>query len=127
MLVLLVVFVVGLPASHKAQDRPFASGGDVFGTYNNFSDWNSAVAVPMSFFAFVWTVTGWFAPAYVAETTQNSRVVSAKSMPITFFATAGIGLLVTLVTAFCIEDLAAAAADPTYVSHVNSPVNDKVI
>jgi len=124
MLVLLVIFVVCLPANHRAQDRPFSSGGDVFGTYNNFSDWDNAVAIPMSFFAVVWSVTGWFAPAYVAKTTQNSRVVSAKSMLITFAATAGIGLLINLVTAFCIEDLAATAGVLTYVPHSHTPASE---
>lgn len=50
-LVTTLILIIALPVAHTFQGMPFASAADVFTNYTNYSDWNSAVALPMSFFS----------------------------------------------------------------------------
>jgi choline transport protein len=94
----------------------FASASDVFTNYQNFSNWDESVAVAFTFFGAAWSISGWASPAFLVEETHNGHRTVAKSIIISFIAMAWIGAAVCLVIAFCIVDIAAAAADPTYVS-----------
>jgi amino acid transporter len=108
-LVQTIIFTFGIPISHKVQGRPFASGRDVFGTLDNFSDWGLGVAIPYSWFAFMWVNSAWMCPVYVAEETQNAPVEIPKSIVSTYLATTVAGLVVCLISAFCITDISAYA------------------
>jgi amino acid transporter len=113
LLIQCVAYVVGLPAAQKARGMEFASAADVFGTFQNFSDWSPGVAVPMTWFAAVWVNSGWQAPAYLAEGTHNASRVVPRSMLTSYATTAIGGLVIMLVTAFCITDMEAVAGDET--------------
>jgi amino acid transporter len=94
----------------------FASASDVFTNYHNFSDWDGSVAIAFTFFGATWSISGWASPAFLVEETHKGHRTVAKAIIISFVAMAWIGAAVCLVIAFCITDIAAAAADPTYVS-----------
>ncbi|UPL02490.1 hypothetical protein LCI18_013424 [Fusarium solani-melongenae] len=108
-----LTYVVALPTTHSVQDRRFATGAQVFGEYTNFSLWNKGVAVPMSMFTAAWVITGWQAPAFIVEETQNAQITAPKAI-ITSYASIAIGgAIVSLVTAFCTSDITAAATEPS--------------
>lgn len=92
---------------------PFAKASDVFGLYQNFSEWPAGVAVPFTWFCAAWTVTGWPTPAFVAEETVDSARSTPKAIVYSYCAAAGMGIIVCLITAFCVSDVAAAAMDTT--------------
>ncbi|KAH7127297.1 amino acid/polyamine transporter I [Dactylonectria macrodidyma] len=108
-----MVFLIALPTSHSLQSRPFTSANDVFGRYDNFSDWERPVAVPITFFSAAWVITGWNSPTYIAEDTHNARVVCPKSCLETWVALSIMGIFCCLAVAFCLTDLEAAVADST--------------
>ncbi|RMZ42214.1 amino acid transporter [Aspergillus flavus] len=110
-----LVFIFGLPISHKVQNRPFASARTVFGEYTNFSDWGLGVSVPYSWFCTLWVNSAWMVPVYVAEETHDASREIPKSLWYTFSVTAVIGMVICLVSAFCINDIEAAAADERHV------------
>ncbi|KAK6851477.1 hypothetical protein PG995_012599 [Apiospora arundinis] len=112
-LVSTVIFFIALPVSQAVQGTPFASAAKVFGEYTNFSDWNDPVAVPMTWFTAAWVITGWNAPAAVAEETHNARIVAPRSIITTYSLMSVMGLMVCVLVAFCIPDIEAAAMDPT--------------
>jgi amino acid transporter len=107
------IFIIGLPVSHAVQGLPFTLRSEVFGSYKNYSDWNKPVAVPMTFFAVLWVVTGWNAPSTVAEKTHNASIVAPRSIISTYSIQASLGFVVLIVLAFCITDIDAAAVDET--------------
>ncbi|PYI30060.1 hypothetical protein BP00DRAFT_477611 [Aspergillus indologenus CBS 114.80] len=112
-LVQALMLILGLPITHAIQHRPFASAQAVFGEYSNASDWGPAVAVPYSWFGALWVNSAWMVPVYVSEETQHASQEIPKSLFYTFAATAASGLVVCLLFAFCIPDMAAVAADPS--------------
>ncbi|OOO08599.1 hypothetical protein OAory_01098950 [Aspergillus oryzae] len=75
-----LVFIFGLPISHKVQNRPFASARTVFGEYTNFSDWGLGVSVPYSWFCTLWVNSAWMVPVYVAEETHDASREIPKSL-----------------------------------------------
>ncbi|GMF68586.1 unnamed protein product [Aspergillus oryzae] len=97
------------------QNRPFASARTVFGEYTNFSDWGLGVSVPYSWFCTLWVNSAWMVPVYVAEETHDASREIPKSLWYTFSVTAVIGMVICLVSAFCINDIEAAAADERHV------------
>ncbi|WYZ43390.1 hypothetical protein EsH8_VI_001089 [Colletotrichum jinshuiense] len=108
-----ICFFIGLPVAHSQRGIPFVSGAKVFGEYSNFSDWNRPVAVPMTFFSAAWVITGWNAPAAVAEETHNARVVAPRNIVITYSLMATMGFIICILLAFCITDMESAAGDST--------------
>jgi amino acid transporter len=106
------VYMIALPVTHSTQGFKFADAADVFGSYQNFSGWGNSVAVPFTFFAVAWVVTGWAAPSYVAEETHNARLTAPRAVLSSYIATAALGGAICLISAFCIEDIEAAALDP---------------
>lgn len=108
-----LTFLIGLPAARVKSGMSFASASDVFTNYQNFSNWDESVAVAFTFFGAAWSISGWASPAFLVEETHNGHRTVAKSIIISFIAMAWIGAAVCLVIAFCIVDIAAAAADPT--------------
>lgn len=113
MFVTTLVYLIALPVTHSVQDLKFAAAADVFGSYQNFSGWGDAVAVPYTFFAVAWVVTGWSAPSYVAEETHNARQTAPRAILSSYTTTAALGMIVCIISAFCIEDMEAEAQDPT--------------
>ncbi|KAF5598362.1 amino-acid permease [Fusarium pseudocircinatum] len=107
-----VIYTMALPITHSLRGLPFAPAAKVFGEYKNSSDWGQAVAVPMTFFSTAWAVAGWNAPSYVVEETKNARVVGPRSIVQTYLAMAILGMIVCIVSAFCIEDIESATLDP---------------
>lgn len=107
--------MIGLPAAHAASGDSFASAANVFGSYTNYSNWGQAVAVPMTWFAAVWTNSAWTAPAYMVEGTRNARIVTPKSMTLSYTITAVMGTILLIIAAFCVSDMDVLAADPTWV------------
>lgn len=116
MAVTIIIYIIAIPITHSQQDRPFASGAQAFGKYNNHSLYVNAVAVPMSFFCAVWAITGWQAPALVAEETHNASRTAPKAVITSYLTISTGGLVVSLITAFCIPDITVAADDPGYVN-----------
>lgn len=112
-LVHLIVFVIALPTSHAVQKKPFASAHDVFGSYTNYSDWSTGVAVPFTWFTAAWVNSAWAAPAYVAEATHDARRSAPKAIIMSYSVTAISGLIICIICAFCITDMDAAATDPS--------------
>lgn len=110
-----LTYVVALPTTHSVQDRRFATGAQVFGEYTNFSLWNKGVAVPMSMFTAAWVITGWQAPAFIVEETQNAQITAPRAIITSYSSIAIGGAIVSLVTAFCTSDITAAATDPRFV------------
>ncbi|KAI8654766.1 Amino acid transporter [Fusarium keratoplasticum] len=108
-----LTYVVALPTTHSVQDRRFATGAQVFGEYTNFSLWNKGVAVPMSMFTAAWVITGWQAPAFIVEETQNAQITAPRAIITSYSSIAIGGAIVSLVTAFCTSDITAAATDPS--------------
>uniref|UniRef100_A0A093VEJ9 Putative amino-acid permease n=1 Tax=Talaromyces marneffei PM1 TaxID=1077442 RepID=A0A093VEJ9_TALMA len=106
----MLVFVFGLPIAHKLQNLPFVSAKTVFGEYSNFSDWGLPVAIPYSWFGALWVNSGWVVPVYVTEETHNARIEIPKSLYYTFTTNTVCGLVICLISAFCINDMEAAAA-----------------
>lgn len=115
-----LIYIIALPVTHSQQNRHFATAAQVFGEYANFSLWDRSVSVPMSMFCAVWVITGWQAPAFIAEETHNASRAAPKAIIVSYSAIACGGLVVSLVTAFCIPDMSVAALDPRYVA--DSPV-----
>lgn len=111
----MLVFVFGLPIAHKLQNLPFVSAKTVFGEYSNFSDWGLPVAIPYSWFGALWVNSGWVVPVYVTEETHNARIEIPKSLYYTFTTNTVCGLVICLISAFCINDMEAAAASEKYV------------
>ncbi|KAH7125798.1 amino acid/polyamine transporter I [Dactylonectria macrodidyma] len=111
--VLFFVFVIGLPVTHAKQGKAFARGSDVFGSYENFSEWPAGVAVPFTWFYAAWTVTGWPSPAFIAEETVDPSRNTPRSIIMAYCSTAGLGIVLCVITAFCIPDIETAAMDPT--------------
>ncbi|KAF0317779.1 amino acid permease family [Colletotrichum asianum] len=107
-----LAFVVGIPASHASQSRPFTAASTAFGEYTSFSEWSDPVAVSMVFFGATWSITGWQAPACIAEGTHNARVVAPRAICTSYAIQATMGLLVCYPTAFCTENILDAASDP---------------
>lgn len=108
-LVQTLIYIIGLPATRSAQGLPFASAREVFTSFENFSDWDPAVAVPYSWFCVFWVNSAWMVPVYMSEETHNAAVEIPKSLLYTFTVTAISGLVVCVVSAFCITDIAAMA------------------
>lgn len=106
------IYVIAIPITHAKQDLPFATASQVFGDYTNSSLYDNSIAVPMSFFCAVWVITGWQAPAFIAEETQNASRTAPRAIITSYIAIAFGGVVVCLVTAFCIPDVLVAAADP---------------
>lgn len=115
-----LTYIIGIPATHAVQGQPFATGKQVFGTYENFSDWSAAVAVPITWFSSAWVNSVWYTPAYVVESTHNARRAAPLAMISSFWTCAITGALALTITAFCIPDMETSAEDPTYV--ISSPV-----
>ena len=105
--------VFGLPISHRVQERPFASAQDVFGSYQNWSGWDAGVAIPYSWFAFMWVNSAWMCPCYVAEETKNASREIPKSIIGTYAFTSIAGTVICLLLAFCITDIESAGTDET--------------
>lgn len=116
-----LVFIFGLPITHKLQNLPFTSAKTVFGEYTNYSDWNLAVAVPYTWFCAFWVNSAWMIPVYVAEETHNAKIEIPKTLCYTFTVTAVSGVVVCLICAFCISDIDATAADESYVLEFRVP------
>lgn len=112
-LVFFIIFITALPVSYTQKAHHFTDAAIVFGQYTNYSDWHPAVAVPFSWFCAAWTITGWTAPAMLAEETVDASKNVPKSIVISYAASAGLGLVVSVIIAFCIRDTAASASDPT--------------
>lgn len=108
-----MVYIIALPTTHAVQGRPWATGADVFGNFTNYSDWTTGVAVTFTFFTSVWTNSAWATPAYVVESTHNGRRSAAWGVVSSYLVTAGSGLVVCLLAAFCVENMDELAADPT--------------
>ncbi|KAL4753501.1 hypothetical protein BDW72DRAFT_26338 [Aspergillus terricola var. indicus] len=108
-----LIFIFGLPITHAVQKQPFASGQQVFGEFTTFSDWGPSVAAPYSWFAALWVNSAWMVPVYMAEETHRASIEIPKSLISTYSLTAISGLVVCLVSAFCISDIEAAATDIT--------------
>ncbi|KUL83431.1 hypothetical protein ZTR_10962 [Talaromyces verruculosus] len=106
-----LVFIFGLPITHKLQHLPFTSAKAVFGEYTNYSDWNLAVTVPYTWLCALWVNSAWMVPVYVAEETHNAKIEIPKTLWYTFTFTAVSGVVICLICAFCISDMDAAAAD----------------
>lgn len=109
----LLTYVIALPVSHAVQHRPFAKGSDVFGSFTNYSDWTSGVAVPFTWFTALWVNSAWSAPAYIVETTHDAQRATPKAMLSSYLATAGTGMVICLISAFCITDMDTVASDPS--------------
>ncbi|KAL3447773.1 amino acid/polyamine transporter I [Aspergillus insuetus] len=112
-LVQALVFVFGLPITHAVQKQPFATGRQVFGEFSSYSDWGPSVAAPYSWFAALWVNSAWMVPVYMAEETHRASIEIPKSLLSTYSLTAISGLIVCLISAFCITDIEAAATDLT--------------
>lgn len=108
-----LIYIIGLPISHAVQHMPFATGREVFGSYTNYSDWDTGVAVPFTWFAAVWVNSAWAAPAYVVEGTKNPSRSAPNAILTSYISTAVIGLVICVITAFCISDMDAIATDQT--------------
>lgn len=117
-----LIFIFALPITHRLQDLPFASAHDVFGTFENFTDWGAGAAVPFTWFAAMWVNSAWMCPVYVAEDTHNASVEIPKSIVMTYVVTAVCGLLVSLLCAFCITDMPTFGLDETYATPNNVSV-----
>ncbi|CAG7562633.1 unnamed protein product [Fusarium equiseti] len=114
-LITTAIFIIGMPASHAARGLPFTSATNVFGSFDNFSDWDIGVAAPYTFLSAAWIITGWNAPATIAEETHGARKVVPRSIVTVYSAMAIMGFFVLLILAFCINDLEAAVSDPSGV------------
>lgn len=116
-----LIYIIALPITHSQQHRPFASAAQVFGEYTNFSLWDESVSVPMSMFCAIWVITGWQAPAFIAEETHDASRAAPKAIIVAYCAIAVGGLIVSLTTAFCISDMSIAAFDPRWVTSTLLP------
>ncbi|KAL2787819.1 amino acid/polyamine transporter I [Aspergillus keveii] len=112
-LVQALIFVFGLPITHAVQKQPFAPGRQVFGEFSSYSDWGPSVAAPYSWFAALWVNSAWMVPVYMAEETHRASIEIPKLLLSTYSVTALSGLIVCLISAFCITDIEAAATDLT--------------
>ncbi|KAF2012912.1 amino acid transporter [Aaosphaeria arxii CBS 175.79] len=112
-LVQLLVFTIGLPATHAAQGRAFTSSEIVFGTITNYSDWMPAVSIPMTWFCAAWVNSGWVVPAFVAEETADSETSVPRAIIRSYILTALIGVLLCVMCAYCIPDMDIIAMDQT--------------
>jgi amino acid transporter len=110
-LVLSIVFIVGIPAARKVRGLPFASAADVFGSYQNFSDWDQGVSVCLTFLSSAWVISAWALPAYCAEGTRDASRATPKAITSSYVLMALLGLVICIMCAFCQPDMAAAAAD----------------
>lgn len=108
-----LLYVFGLPITHAVQNLPFASGKQVFGSFSTYTDWGAGVAVPYSWFAAMWVNSAWMVPVYMAEETHRASTEIPKSLILTFSTTAIAGLVVCLISAFCITDIESLALDET--------------
>jgi amino acid transporter len=115
MLLHTIFYVIALPVTHAHQGKPFPSAKTVFGSYQSYTDWDAGVAVPFTWFCAAWVNSIWTAPAYVVEETHNARISAPKAMVTSYLTTCIMGLVLVVITAFCISDMDALAADPTYV------------
>ncbi|KAJ5371474.1 uncharacterized protein N7496_007566 [Penicillium cataractarum] len=113
MLLYTIIYLIALPVTHAVQGQPFPSAKTVFGSYQNYTDWDTGVAVTFTWFCAAWVNSIWMAPAYVAEETHNSRISAPKAMITSYLSTCMMGLFVTVITAFCIPDMDTLAADPS--------------
>ncbi|KAF2995973.1 hypothetical protein E8E14_004289 [Neopestalotiopsis sp. 37M] len=112
-LVQTLLYVFGLPISRAVQGLPFASGRDVFGSFETYTGWGPAVAVPYSWFCALWVNSAWMVPVYIAEETHRASTEIPKSLIYTYLITAVSGVVVCLISAFCITDIESAALDET--------------
>ncbi|KAL4885751.1 amino acid/polyamine transporter I [Aspergillus karnatakaensis] len=108
-----LLFILGLPITHAVQNLPFAPASKVFGQFTSYSDWGPSVAVPYSWFCALWVNSAWMVPVYMAEETHRASIEIPKSLILTYSATAIVGLVVSIICAFCITDIDAAGTDIT--------------
>ncbi|KAJ5552469.1 hypothetical protein N7494_001847 [Penicillium frequentans] len=108
-----ILFLIALPVSHAVQGMPFPSARVVFGSYQNYTDWEPAVAVPFTWFCAAWVNSIWMAPAFVVEETHSPRTSAPKAMIGSYISTCVMGLFVTIISAFCIADMDSIAMDPS--------------
>ncbi|KAJ6016842.1 hypothetical protein N7451_000221 [Penicillium sp. IBT 35674x] len=108
-----IIYLIGLPVTHAVQGLPFASAREVFGSFSTYTDWGAGVAVPYSWFGALWVNSAWMVPVYVSEETHQATTEVPKSLIYTFTVTFVSGLVISLLAAFCITDIVAAAEDAT--------------
>ncbi|KAH6687277.1 amino acid permease-domain-containing protein [Plectosphaerella plurivora] len=107
-------FIIALPITHSQLNMPFTTAANVFGSFQNSSDWpQTGIAVPFCFYAVLFVNSTWTSPAYVAEETRDAAREAPRAIVESFAWTSILGLGVCLVFAFCINDLDAAINDPT--------------
>jgi amino acid transporter len=61
----------------------------------------------------MWSVTGWASGVYVAEETHDAARNVPRSVVRSFLLMSGIGLVISIVTAFCVTDMDTFAGDET--------------
>lgn len=108
-----LLFIFGLPITHAVQKLPFATTKAVFSEFSTYTDWDASVAVPYSWFGAIWVNSAWMVPVYMAEETRKASTEIPKSMLYTFSVTAISGFVITLISAYCINDIAAMGMDET--------------
>lgn len=107
-----LIYVIALPASLATKGTGFASASNVFTLYRNYSDWQLGVAVPFSFFTSTFVIAGWQIPAFIAEEIEDAQNNAPRCVIFSYLIISALGLLISVVTGFCILHMDAFVADP---------------
>jgi amino acid transporter len=100
----LLAFFIVIPAA-SINTPKFASTPEVWGTFENGTDWPIGFAVLMSFLSVIWTLAGYDAPFHLTEECSNAAISAPRAIVITSGMGAILGWFLVLLISYTIVDI----------------------